>query len=215
MHPIEYLRYVARAGDAPPDWLIPEAAEALRGLIGDHQALVMGCRKLLEHHARCGPMWWLCGQVLTSRDPHRVLDDLVERFLADPTPLQLSLALVDATPGTADSPLIVEAALASAAGVVARDGTFGGSPPPGAESAGREIWVVAGIGTLVPVEIFAAATGDGPGGADDDETGRAASPGSFATGLRGAVDVMAIDTIDRVIRPTASGGVELLRTGPD
>ncbi len=194
MHPIEYLRYVARSGDAPAEWLVPEAAEALRGLIGDHQALVMGCRKLLEHHARCGPMWWLCGHVLGARNARAVIDDLLETFLDDPTSLQLSLALADVDAGGPETPLIVQAALLAEPGVVVADDPAG----PGTVGTGdRPVWVVAGVGTLVPVEIFTAVTGGEP------------------TGRRRRVEVIDAENIACVVRPDGIHGAEALRGGPD
>ncbi len=197
VHPIEYLRYVARSGDASAEWLVPEAAEALRGLIDDHQTLVMGCRKLLEHHAQCGPMWWLCGHLLAARDARAAVDDLLETFLDDPTPLQLSLALADVDVAGPTTPLIVQAALAAAPGVVVADTGRVGSTTTVIDRGSRPIWVVAGVGTLVPGEIFTAVT-------DGEPSGR-----------HRAVAVLGVDSIARVIRPDGPHGVEALRCGPD
>lgn len=218
MHPIEYLRYVARAGDAPAEWLVPEAAEALRGLIGDHNALVMGCRKLLEHHPHRGPMWWLCGHVLAARDPHGVLDELIVEFERDPTPLQLSLALADVPPGAGGSPLIVETTLASAAGVLVGDQLPGSTTAAGSGGGGPQLWVVAGVGTVVPVEIFSAVTCGMTGGVDRGTTGPAVGATGGTGPFRGAgrpLHVAGADAIDRVIRPTGAFGAEVLRHGTD
>lgn len=140
MHPIEHLRYLARVGDAPASWLVPEAAEALRGLLGDRNALVLGSRKLLEHHPACGPLWWLCGRILVARDPALGIEDLIETFVEDPTPLESSLALA----GADGSPRILEVAMATGTRVAIDQ------PVPGDEP----VWVAAGVGTLVPEAVF-------------------------------------------------------------
>lgn len=144
MHPIEHLRYLARVGPAPASWLVPEVAEALHGLVGDRNALVLGSRKLLEHHAACGPLWWLCGRVLTARDPASELRALERAFLDDPTPLESSLALA----GADDTPALVEATMAASSGVLVD------APVP----SDGPVWVVAGVGTLVHDAIFEFAT---------------------------------------------------------
>lgn len=69
MHPMERLRSVARAADAGPGTLAREAAAALAGLGPDPAALVTSCRRLVERHPACGPMWWLASSVLCAADP--------------------------------------------------------------------------------------------------------------------------------------------------
>ncbi len=80
MHPIERLRYVARAGGAPPSSLVTEAAAALAGLAEDPAALVTACRRLVERHPHVGPMWWLASRVLTAPEAAveawKVVDEL-------------------------------------------------------------------------------------------------------------------------------------------
>lgn len=197
MHPIEYLRYLARADDAPTEWLIPEAADALRGLIGDHQALVTGCRKLLEHHALRGPMWWLCGHVLAARDPWAVIDDLVDTFVSDPTRLHLSLALADVDLDTPAAPTVLEATLAAPTGVVVADTGPAWSPRAGTDET-RPIWVLAGVGTVVPREIFATVV---QGASSHDRHRR--------------IELLDTASISRVIRADGISGPEALRSGPD
>lgn len=80
VHPIERLRYVARAGGAPPSSLVSEAAAALAALAGDPPALVTACRRLVERNPHVGPMWWLASRVLVSAEPSgeawKVVDEL-------------------------------------------------------------------------------------------------------------------------------------------
>ena len=80
MHPIERLRYVARASGAEPLALTQEVAGSLARFAGDPAALVTACRRMVDRHPAIGPIWWLCARVLTSGDPSdeawRALDDL-------------------------------------------------------------------------------------------------------------------------------------------
>lgn len=69
MHPIERLRYVARADGAGPSLLAREAAAALAGFGGDTVGLVTACRRLVDCHVTVGPVWWLAARVLASAEP--------------------------------------------------------------------------------------------------------------------------------------------------
>jgi hypothetical protein len=68
-HPIERLRWVARAEGAGPSLLVREAAGALASIGDDLPGLVTGCRRLIDRHPAVGPMWWLGARVLASGDP--------------------------------------------------------------------------------------------------------------------------------------------------
>ena len=71
MHPIERLRYVARASGGDQRMLVRETAGALRGLGFDPAGLVVACRRIVERHPTSGPLWWLCASVLAAADPYR------------------------------------------------------------------------------------------------------------------------------------------------
>lgn len=66
MHPIERLRYVARASGAPQAALVRETAAALGSLAFDPAGLVTACRRVLDRHPASGPLWWLAARVLTT-----------------------------------------------------------------------------------------------------------------------------------------------------
>ena len=207
MHPIEHLRHLARAGDIPPEWLVPEAATALRGLADDRHALVLACRKLLEHHARCGPLWWLCGRLLTARNPRAVLDESIETFVDDPTPLHLSLTLA----GVSDDgpqPFVVETTMVGGSGVLVDDATVSADGADTGVAGAPPVWVVAGIGTFVADEVFRAVTGT-----------PVVRPGTARVGNRREhrppVVVLDPAQIDLLIRPTGVEGVAVLRGAPD
>ncbi|MGZ4762638.1 MAG: hypothetical protein ACXV7I_09410 [Ilumatobacteraceae bacterium] len=96
MHPIERLRYVARASGGDQRMLVRETAGALRGLGFDPAGLVVACRRIVERHPTSGPMWWLCASVLAAADPYRCAASLADDLEADPTPDHLVEALPDA-----------------------------------------------------------------------------------------------------------------------
>lgn len=95
VHPIEHLRYVARARGADASTLVREAAVALGSLRADHANLVIAGRRIVERHPGAGPLWWLCARLLTSDDPSRLAWELVDEIEADPAPRTIAAALPD------------------------------------------------------------------------------------------------------------------------
>lgn len=85
MHPIERLRYIARSSGADARVLVAQTAAALRGLGPDPAGLVVSCRRIVERHPTCGPLWWLCSRVLTAAEPLRAARELAAAFDDDPT----------------------------------------------------------------------------------------------------------------------------------
>ncbi len=70
MHPIERLRYVARAVGADPSLLVRETAAALADVMRvEPVGLVPACRRLIDRHLTVAPVWWLCARLLTAADP--------------------------------------------------------------------------------------------------------------------------------------------------
>lgn len=69
MHPIERLRYVARATDDGPTLLVREAAGALASFSSDPAALVTACRRLVDRQPHAAAIWWLAARVLASGEP--------------------------------------------------------------------------------------------------------------------------------------------------
>jgi hypothetical protein len=95
MHPIEHLRYVARARGVDPGELAREAATALGSLRGEHRDLVIACRRIVERHPEAGPLWWMGAEILTSADPTVAGWDLADRIADDRTPRAIAAALPD------------------------------------------------------------------------------------------------------------------------
>lgn len=69
MHPIERLRYVARASDDRFTLLVRESAAALASFSDDPAALVTACRRLVDRQPHSAAIWWLAARVLASSDP--------------------------------------------------------------------------------------------------------------------------------------------------
>ena len=95
VHPIERLRYVARARGADAESLVRETAGALRGLGIDPSGLVVACRRIVERHPTCGPLWWLAARLLTSADPMAAARAAVAEIEADRTADVLASELPD------------------------------------------------------------------------------------------------------------------------
>ncbi|HXY42660.1 MAG TPA: hypothetical protein VEH29_00590 [Acidimicrobiales bacterium] len=70
MHPIERLRWIARAEDEPAASLASEAAWTLGELAQQEPtALLTACRRLLDRHPACGPLWWVSARLAAADDP--------------------------------------------------------------------------------------------------------------------------------------------------
>lgn len=85
MHPIERLRYVARAGVVPVAPLVRESAAALSSFADDPKGLLTSCRRLLDRRSDCGPLVWLAARMLTAMDPRAEATRVVSELDADTT----------------------------------------------------------------------------------------------------------------------------------
>lgn len=95
MHPIERLRYVARASGADHGVLVRETASILAGFGFDPAGLVTACRRIVDRHTTVGPLWWLCSHMLTAADPMAAAWACADRIEEDPTAEHLAAALPD------------------------------------------------------------------------------------------------------------------------
>jgi len=111
VHPIEHLRYVARASGAPQDALVTEAASALGGFAGDPTALVTACRRMVSRQLTSGAMWWLCSRMLCAVDPRaearaavdEINDDATWRHLATEFPPDSTITVLGWQPTVAQA----------------------------------------------------------------------------------------------------------------
>ncbi len=95
MHPIERLRYVARASGADQPLLVRETALALAAFRDDPAGLVAACRRVIERHPTSAPLWWLCARVLTAPEGQQEAWRAVEEIEGDPTARHLAHELPD------------------------------------------------------------------------------------------------------------------------
>lgn len=112
MHPIERLRYVARASGVDQTLLVTETAQALAAFRDDPAGLVSATRRIVDRHPTSGPLWWLCARVLTSPDGQNEAWQAVDELMADPTAQELAFGIPeDATVCVIGWPEIVGEAL--------------------------------------------------------------------------------------------------------
>lgn len=95
MHPIEHLRYVARAQGADASSLVEETAHALGSLHFDPSGLVVACRRIVERHPFTGALWWLCANVVTSAEPFEAVWELADDIRSDRSGPELAASLPD------------------------------------------------------------------------------------------------------------------------
>ncbi len=93
VHPIERLRYVARAGVVPVEPLVRESASALSSFADDPKGLLTSCRRLLDRRSDCAPLVWLAARMLTAMDPRSEAAEVVEALGRDTTGRALQRAL--------------------------------------------------------------------------------------------------------------------------
>ncbi|MGA1050981.1 MAG: hypothetical protein ACO3WU_01675 [Ilumatobacteraceae bacterium] len=112
MHPIEHLRYVARARGVDASTLVEESLAALEYLCRHPNDLLVACRRMVERHPTVAPLWWGCSHVLVAADPRGAARDVVGRLRRDDTASVLaSLLPADATVVTVGWPEVVGAAI--------------------------------------------------------------------------------------------------------
>ena len=180
VHPMERLRYVARADGAGVASLVEAAARALAGLGDDYAGLVTGCRQMVDRHPSVGPMWWLTSRMLCGERPRDEAWAVVEALEADPTSRELAAALPqDAVAVVLGWPELTAAALhrrgdvrvravdalgdgAALVGVLADAGVDAVEVPESGVGAavarhqGLPVWVVAGEGRILPDRLWRA-----------------------------------------------------------
>jgi translation initiation factor 2B subunit (eIF-2B alpha/beta/delta family) len=93
VHPIERLRYVARASGADQALLVRETSAALASFRDDPAGLVTACRRIVSRQPASGPLWWLCARSLTAGDPMVEAWQAADEIDADSTARELAFAL--------------------------------------------------------------------------------------------------------------------------
>lgn len=95
MHPIEQLRYVARASGADAGLLVQEAASALSVFGNDPGAMLTACRRLLTRQPGVGPLWWMGARLVTSSDARAEARTIIHELREDRTSRELAANLPD------------------------------------------------------------------------------------------------------------------------
>lgn len=247
MHPIERLRYVARASGADQAALVRETAQALATFRADPAGLVTACRRIVGGQPASGALWWLCGRTLCAGDAMVEAWKAADEVEADTTARELAHALPDevtvcvlgwpeqigqALVRRGDVEALVVDTLHEGIGLVSRllhaDGDATDVPLAGLGSAvadsdillleatavgptafvgvagslaaasvahqtGVAVWLVAGVGRLLPASVWEHAArrvtvGD-PWDADDE--------------------VVSLDLVDSIVGPTGVDTVEV------
>ena len=93
MHPIERLRYVARAGGVDQTLLAREATDALSSLWGEPAEFVNACRRIVHHHPYVGAVWTLVTRVLIFSDPLETARRFADLLAADLTSKKVACSL--------------------------------------------------------------------------------------------------------------------------
>jgi hypothetical protein len=93
-HPIERLRWIARAEGETAAALAGEAAWTLGELaVAEPAALVTASRRLVERLPGCGPLWWACAHMLATDDPIATARLVAARLASDAVGDRLADAL--------------------------------------------------------------------------------------------------------------------------
>ncbi len=164
MHPIERLRYVARAGWAAPAVLAAEAAWALGDLaLHEESAVLPACRRLLDRHPGCGPLWWVAARILTAGDAAEEAERCADALESDPTSDLLREDLGGERRavrhgGIGDvvsaDVVIVEVDAMGPSGVVLGAGHIG--LMEAARAVEVPVWAEAGVGRVLPPKLWGA-----------------------------------------------------------
>ena len=95
MHPIERLRFVARASGVEQAVLVREAAQALATFRADPHGLVTACRRVVDRQPSAGTLWTLCCRTLCAGDAMVEAWKVADEIEADPTAREVAHALPD------------------------------------------------------------------------------------------------------------------------
>jgi hypothetical protein len=248
MHPIERMRFVARATGADHGLLAREAAGALAAFGHEPTGLVTACRRMLQRHPTNGSLWWLAARVLLAEDPAQEAFDSADALEDDTTWSALARALpqdavvcvlgwpeliAQALPGRGDVRVLVVDVGSSGSGFVSRllradldaddiavDGLGAAAAdadlvlleaaavgPSGfvaaagsraaaavAHHAGRPVWVVAGVGRLLPGRMFDAL---------------AARLDALGEPWEQEEELVPLDLVDRIVGPAGAEPVDV------
>jgi len=145
--------------------LAAEAAWALGDLaLYDEPAVLPACRRLLDRHAGCGPLWWVAARMLTAGDPVAEAERCADALEDDPTPEYLEEALAGrravrhgGVGDVAAADVVVVVCDAIGPGGMVVDGDDLGLLEA-ARAVEVPVWVEAGVGRVLPSRLWDAMT---------------------------------------------------------
>ena len=93
-HPLESLRYVARAWEVGDEFPAQEVAAVLADLAAETPAtLLPACRRMIEYFPASGPAWWLSARALASPDSVEGIWEAAEEMAEDTSRSRLAESL--------------------------------------------------------------------------------------------------------------------------
>jgi hypothetical protein len=206
VHPIERLRYVARSGWGAPDVLAAEAAWALADLADrEAPAVLPACRRLLDRHPGCGPMWWVAARILTAGDPvtegERCADalecDRTDELLDEALPAGARIVRRGGVSDAASADIVVVPVDALGPGGMVVDADILGLLEA-ARVVEVPIWVEAGVGRILPPRLWEVLT----------------TKLASATGIHTGV-MVELTGVERVVGPTGAQPPRVALAGTD
>ena len=157
---------MARAGWAAPAVLAAEAAWALGDLaLHEEAALLPACRRLLDRHPGCGPLWWVAARVLTAGDPVEEAERCADALESDDTAdlLAEELGAVGRAvrhggvgEAAAADVIVVEVEALGPGGMVIDPDDAG--LIEAARAVEVPVWLEAGVGRVMPPKLWEAIT---------------------------------------------------------
>jgi hypothetical protein len=142
--------------------LAAEAAWALGDLaLHEETAVLPACRRLLDRHPGCGPLWWVAARILTAGDPAEEAERCADALESDPTSDLLAEELSGdrravrhggvGDVASADVVVVEIDALGPGGAIVDADdlGLF-----EAARAVGVPVWVEAGVGRIMPPKLW-------------------------------------------------------------
>jgi hypothetical protein len=206
VHPIERLRYVARAGWGAPDVLAAEAAWALSDLaVREGPAVLPACRRLLDRHPGCGPMWWVAARILTAGDPvtegeacaDALECDQTDELLDEALPAGARIVRRGGVSDVASADIVVVQVDALGAGGMVVDADVLGLLEA-ARVVEVPVWAQAGVGRVLPPRLW------------DALSAKLASANDSRSGV-----IADLAGVERVVGPTGAQSPRVALAGTD
>lgn len=86
---------VARSQSASAATLVEQSAAGLSAFGDDPAGMVSACRRIVDRHPTCGPLWWLAARILTAPEPMAEAYAAAEQMNDDQTAALLAGSLPD------------------------------------------------------------------------------------------------------------------------